>query len=197
MHAPIERAELVAAERRVVAGRGRLTVQTGTRLPRRAVIAGEDDQRVIVQAQVAQRAQDLPDSIVHRSDHGRIRAPFGRQRGKPLHIPFRRMHGIVRRIERHVGKERAGTMIADELRRLAREHFRRVLSVLEDFAAIAPQVVIVRDARLAPVVAMRVVIDAARMESEEAVEAVRIRIGLGGVTQMPFAEKTGGVARGL
>ena len=103
----------------------------------------------------------------------------------------------MRRIEGHVGKERAGTTIADEVGRLAREEFGGVLSILEDFGAIAPEVMIIGDARLAPVVAMRVVIDAARMESEEAVEAVRIRICLGCVTQMPCAEKTGGVARGL
>src|SRR5262249_19573134 len=107
------------------------------------------------------------------------------------------MHGIVRRIERHIGKERAATLIADELRRLAREQFRGILPVLEDFGAIAPKVVIVRYARLAPVVAMRIVIDAARMESVEAVEAVRIRIRVGCRTQMPFAEKAGSVARAL
>ena len=88
-------------------------------------------------------------------------------------------------------------MIAHELHRLAREHFGGVLAVLEDFRAVAPQVVIVRHARLAPVVAVRVIVDAARVETEEAVEAVRVGVGLRRLAQVPLAEKSGGIARRL
>ena len=78
-------------------------------------------------------------------------------------------------IERHVaGRTDSAVLIADELHGLAREQFGGVLAVFEDLGAVAPQVVIVDGARLAPVIAVREIIDAAGVKAEETVEPVRV-----------------------
>ena len=97
----------------------------------------------------------------------------------------------------HVEEERIRGVIAHELRGLAREQFGGILAVFKNLGAVPPQVVIIDGARLAPVIAMRIVVDTTGMEPHEAVETVGVRDRAGRGSQMPLAENPGRVTRRL
>src|SRR5260370_25149097 len=63
--------------------------------------------------------------------------------------------------------------------------------------AVAAEVVITDRARLAPIITMGVIVDAARMETDEPVETVRVRDRLGCLSQVPLAKNPGRVPRRL
>jgi hypothetical protein len=67
----------------------------------------------------------------------------------------------VNRVERRVKEEGIRPFLTDELNCLLADALRQILPILEDLFTIAPEIVEVRTLRLAPIVAMRVIIDAA------------------------------------
>src|SRR4051794_12599076 len=96
------------------------------------------------------------------------------------------MHGVVDRAESGVKKERRAAGSVDEAHRLFTDTFGEIAPILENLLAVAPQVVKIGALRLAPVVAMRKVIDTPFLKTVEIVEAVGIRYRLRRAAQMPL-----------
>ena len=152
-----------------------------------AVVAGEDDQRVLAQALLVQRGDDPPDLLVERGDHRRVGAARRVLDGVGIAV----LVGLLRLIGR-MGRERGEVeeerlvlvLLLDELDRLVADQV-QVIALLVDELAVALPV----DQAAALV---GEVVDLADGVAVEVIEAAVLRPEfLVGVTQVPFADHVG------
>ena len=183
---------LALAVRPVVAGHDHLrlvALAREHRVARAAVVAVEDDQRVLAQLLLVERLEHAPDLLVHRVDHGGVGAPA--RLGDVLvlvEVLLRRLVGRVRRVERQVEVEGLRRVaLADVLDRLVADQRRRVALLLERLVVLVP----VEHA----VLLVREVVDLADQRPVLVVEAALFRPVLAiGVAEVPLADDRGLVA---
>ena len=101
------------------------------------------------------------------------------------------LNGVVGLVVRQVKEERTVVVAVDELCRLARHKIGEVGAVLVVLGVVPPQSV--ADAG-SPVVAVRIVVDGAHLETDELVEALGPRADLGRHAEVPLAEDCRAVA---
>ena len=138
MHAAVEQAELESAERRVVSGVREALIQTGALFSGGFVVSYEHHHRVVQKARLFDRAHDFAHSVVERRDHRRVHAPLWLQVGEALHVLVRRVHRVMRRVERHVQEKRIRLVLPDELFGLRRDPLGQIPAVFENLRAVPP-----------------------------------------------------------
>ena len=160
-------------ERGVVAGR------------RAAVVAGEDDERVLEQAGFAERIFDLGDGFIDRGEHAGELLAITFERSVRLQIIIRDLEGSVHAVERHI-KEEGFRLIGgfDNFAGFLSDQVRRVAFFLE-WLAVAIPVELVH-------ALMGIVVEHPEKVSVLVVKATGVRlIGFLEFTEVPFARERG------
>src|SRR5437879_107728 len=116
------------------------------------------------------------------------RAAFRFEFPETVEVLLGRVHRVVYSVERHVKEERVGAVVANKLHGFPRKQLGGVLAVFENLGAVPPEVVVIHGARIAPIITMRVIIDASGMKAKEAIEAVSVGYGVGGRSQVPLPD---------
>ena len=158
--------------------------------PGGAVVALEENHRILQNPLALQLVHDLTYAVVHRAEHGRHDPPVRRQLREPVQILPGGMHGVVGSVIGNIQEE--GLLLPvhlpDLLHRLVRDHFGEVFAVVIEFVVVLPQVM--GGVRLTvghgPVENMGVIINAAGHEAVEIVKAVLVGAALLLKSQMPL-----------
>src|SRR5579885_334373 len=119
------------------------------------------------------------------------------QAGETRHDLPRGVHGVMHGVEGAIEEEGIGAGRAQKANGFVTQAPGEVLPILEDFFAVAPEVVEIHAPRFAPIVAVRVVVHAAVQKAVEIVEAAGVGHGIGGDAEVPLAGQRGLVAGGL
>ena len=171
----------------------RVAVEPVAALPAGAVVRREERAGAVGESQPLELGHDLAYAVVHCADHGRHDLPVPRQMPEAVHVLRRRVHGVVRRVVRHVEEERLAGLRrgAEILDGLPRGRLGEVLAVVPHLPAVLPQVVrgvLPGPAAIhAPVEDVGVVVDAPGEEAVPVVEAVVLRAGARGQAEVPLA----------
>ena len=207
MRAAFEKRVLAAAERKIAA------------VPGRAVVAGENDDGVVAQAELVEFGEDGGDVLVHRLHHRGIDALgfVGHLRVHALQVRVFRLQRRMDDVKRHVAEERAILVLANELQDVPRDQVLGVADVLRAVLAVVPPT----DRAASPLDSPREVIGAAAVIDPGLVEAVGVDAQTafeilvrprpskpprrprrysgvsGSCAVVPFAEDAGAVAVGL
>ena len=200
--AALEVGRLPAAQRRIEPGQ--------VDVVRRAVVVGEDHQRVLIETLRAQGLHHPADAAVQRADHRRVDAqPVVGDVRERLVILARRLQGRVRCVVGEVEEERAVAVGLDHAHRMIGEVVGEVavrpehLAIVEAYAPRlhCPKKLIDRVGVGAGVDHARVVRrqkhGATMLQRQRLVEAVCVGAEARAVAEMPLADLRGMVARAL
>ncbi len=91
-------------------------------------------------------------------------------------------------VERHVEEEGVRAVVTNELHGFPREQLGGVLAIFEYLGAVPPEVVVIHGTRIAPIITMRVIIDASGMKAKEAIKTVGVGYGVDGRSQVPLPD---------
>jgi len=127
------------------------------------------------------------------ANHGGVHAALFWQVFEATDVLRWRVHGIVGRVVSEKEKERLRAGAADKLLCLGGKPFGEVLAILKNFGAAAIEIVEVDAAWFAPIIAVRVEVDASRMETIKSIKTVIKRTMRVRRAEMPLAHKPGRV----